>query len=632
MLPKHAPRPPLPAPVLALPRASDGALARQRQRTALDMRPPAPRERRNRRIHLRPVLAAAIALPLLLSSVGAAPRAASAADGEPTPAPSTEPTPTPDPTPDPTPTPKPTPKPTPWPTPDGLKGLDVSHWNDMPNFSKLRDQGMRFVFSKASQGTSFVDDTYQRNTRAARDADLVVGAYHFFDYRKGGVAQANHYLATLRRTSGLGSLLPLVVDVETLKSLGTPNKAKAKGRLHAMLDELYRQTGRYPMIYTSRYMWDKVVGGPAGFRQYPLWVACWRCDTVHLPNGWTDWLFWQAGQFKFNGGAKLDGNVYASSMGKLRLERQRAVSLDGGAAWAASRTVQADLRAYDGEEVRYAAGAEPFGPWLPYDDRFDLKLSAEQGKQEVRLQLRSFRNVKSPVLREDIKLDSVPPVVWGPRLSLRAGVRVQKSGARVPAKVDMGARDDTSGLRSSALKAVCGGKERASTYKAASSAGLNVQLDRNGCSLTARADDAVGHRTTQTLDASVGLFDVRATSQRVTLNGAWKTRRDGDALGKTLARTSSKDATAKLRFDGAQVAVVARRGPAGGRFKVIIDGQHVDTIDLYAKSGDSRRIVYVRDVPKGEHEIKLRATGTSSAKSTGSMIWLDAILVVERRK
>ena len=144
--------------------------------------------------------------------------------GQPAPEPCPTPPPSRRPTPKPSPTPKPppTPKPTPWPTPPGVKGVDVSHWNGAPNFDSLRGHGMEFVFSKASQGTWLQDETFLRNTQEARAAGLLPGAYHFFDYNKGGKEQARHFLATLQNTAGLGGLLPLVVDVETLKSLGTP--------------------------------------------------------------------------------------------------------------------------------------------------------------------------------------------------------------------------------------------------------------------------------------------------------------------------------------------------------------------------------------------------------------------------
>lgn len=590
------------------------------------------------RRHGLSVVAIAIASLLVTGSLGARPSLAAvsplapddggvafAADGDPTP---TDPTPTPSPTPSPT----PRPTPTPWPTPPGVKGLDVSHWNGHPDFARLRDLGMRFVISKASQGTSFVDDTYARHTRDARAAGMLVGAYHFFDYRKGGLKQAQHFLSTLRATTGLGSLLPLAVDVETLKSLGKPAPAQARTRLHALLDELYRQTGRYPMIYTSRYMWEQVVGAPTGFGGYPLWVACWSCNTMHLPRGWSDWLFWQVGQFKFPGGPTLDGNVYAASASKLGFERQRPVKLDGGAAWTASRSVVADLRGYDGKDVRVAVGSGSFGAWKPYQPSFELTLDKTQGRQDVRLQLRSFRNVTTTILREDINVDTVPPAVNGPQVSIQQGKRIQQKAARVPASAKMQASDKTSGLASSTLKASCGGTVRASAYRKASSADLTVQLDRAGCTVRGIADDNVGHRRVNALQPRVAVLDARARGGAFRFSGDWKTTRKADALGKTLTMSGTKGATARVAFDGAQFAIVARRGPSGGRLDVILDGKKVGTVDLYAKSNDPRRIVFVRDVPRGKHVLKLRATGTAASASKGTHVWLDALLVLDRRK
>ena len=103
-------------------------------------------------------------------------------------------------------------------------------------------------------------------------------------------------------------------------------------------------------------------------------------------------------------------------------------------------------------------------------------------------------------------------------------------------------------------------------------------------------------------------------------------------MGKTLARTSARDATVRVSFEGAQYAIVARRGPAGGKLKVIVDGKQVSTVDLYASSGDARRIVHVGNVPKGKHDLQLRATGTKRPASSGTTVWLDAVLVLDRRK
>ena len=202
----------------------------------------------------------------------------------------------------------------------------------------------------------------------------------------------------------------------------------------------------------------------------------------------------------------------------------------------------------------------------------------------------------------------------------------------MPSAVVMGASDATSGLATSALTVSCGGSVRAATTRQASSASLTVQIDRHDCTLTGKATDEVGNRASRQLTPNVRLYDLRRSTARADFAGGWKIVGSKDSLGRTLARTSARGATVRLRFEGAQFAVVAKRGPSGGRFKVIVDGKHVDTIDLYAGTGTKRRVVYVRNVTKEPHVVKLRATGTKRPKSSGTRVWLDAVLVLDRRK
>jgi hypothetical protein len=430
----------------------------------------------------------------------------------------------------------------------------------------------------------------------------------------------------------LGSLLPLVVDVETLKSLGTPNKAKAKNRLHKLLDELYRQTGRYPMIYTSNHMWSKVAGEPLGFGDYPLWVACWKCDDIYLPRGWTDWSFWQAGQFKFSGGTKLDGNVYSSNMSRLRLERQRPMRIAGGATWATSRDVTADLLGYDGREVRYAIGERAFGPWRAYAPRTPLRLAPRQGKQNVRVQLRSFRSIRSPVLRQTIQLDSVPPTLWGPKLTIRDDTQMSRRGSTVPVAVQVGAADATSGLASTFAGITCDGRPRGSSKSKSANARVTTKIGRSGCTVRGRSVDVAGLSTVKRLAPKIQVIDVRRNTRGIAFKGKWRTVKSSSALNRTLVRATGKNAQAKLRFSGHQFAIVARKGPSSGRFEVIVDGRRVGKVDLWAKKGEARQIVYVGDVSRGKHTLKLRTTGTSRAKSKDNRVLVDAVLVLDRRK
>jgi len=546
---------------------------------------------------------------------------------------SQQPTPKPTPTPKPSPTPKPppTPKPTPWPTPPGVKGVDVSHWNGAPNFYSLRGHGMEFVFSKATQGTWLQDETFLRNTQEARAAGLLPGAYHFFDYNKGGKEQAKHFVATVQNTTGLAGLLPLVVDVETLKSLGTPNPTLARTRLHLLLDELYRQTGRYPMIYTSREMWKRVVGEPDDFGAYPLWVACWKCDTVHMPRGWSDWDFWQVGPFQFPDVPTLDGNTYRSSPQKLRHELQKDMRLNKGAEWVASTTALADLSGYDGTEVRVALEDGGFGPWTPFQHPYPVQLGNQQGPRNVLLQLRSYRGVPSPVISDAIQLDSVPPKVKGPWIAMGSGGQLGRDADRVPVTAKIEASDATSGLDSSRVEASCGAR-RASRTRQAQAAELSMNIDRTGCTLTGIATDKVGHTGSSSLSPRIQLRDVRERSRDFSFKGDWKTARMKSAIGRTLTQASERGARMRLPFEGAQYAIVTRRGPTGGQLDVLVDGKRVTTLDLYSKKSDSRRVVHVGSVSKRKHVLELRPTGTSNPASTGTTVWLDAVLVLDRQK
>jgi hypothetical protein len=400
------------------------------------------------------------------------------------------------------------------------------------------------------------------------------------------------------------------------------------------MDELYRQTGRYPMIYTSRYMWQQVLGAPTSFGAYHLWVACWKCDTLYLPKGWSDWDFWQVGQFKFKGIGGLDGNVFRSKdIAVLRSLKPKPVVVEGGDTYALDADSHVDLRGVRGTEVRIGIGDDPWGAWQPYGRSFAFTLGPTEGPQDVRVQLRSFRNVRSPVFRDGVVLDSVPPSIDTLTVSLVQGQRVRRDGSRVPAAARMAATDRTSGLDSSRLSASCGGEQRASAIGVTGLADLTVDLDLHDCDLVARARDVAGHRSERQLaDLLVELVDARTSSERVALSGAWRQRRLEDALKRTILRSSVAGARARLKFTGSQVAIVAQRGPRGGLAQVRIDDEPVATIDLYAPDDDLRRIVFVANVRKGDHVIAVRVLGRGRDASAGTQVSLDAFLVLDRRR
>ena len=91
-------------------------------------------------------------------------------------------------------------------------GVDVSEHQADVDMGMLMDQGMQFVYVKATEGSSHVDARFAENWTHAHEAGLPVGAYHFFSFDSPGADQARSFIATVGALDA-GDLIP-VVDVE----------------------------------------------------------------------------------------------------------------------------------------------------------------------------------------------------------------------------------------------------------------------------------------------------------------------------------------------------------------------------------------------------------------------------------
>ena len=179
-------------------------------------------------------------------------------------------------------------------------GIDVSMWQASINWTKVRADGIRFAFVKATQNTAFTDPQYATNVAAARAAGVRVGAYDFADPTDGttthitnnAIADANHFVDVAQPQPV--DLRP-VLDVEQTNGLTVKELtlwvrtwvSTVAGRVHAR-----------PIIYTSPYFWQTRLGDTAAISaDADLWVAHWT--TAAQPwvpaSDWggLSWSFWQ---------------------------------------------------------------------------------------------------------------------------------------------------------------------------------------------------------------------------------------------------------------------------------------------------------------------------------------------------
>ena len=213
----------------------------------------------------------------------------------PTPSPTDSLTPTPSPSPTVTPTATPTPTPTPTPKPTANPyGPDVASYQHPGgasiDWASVKRAGEAFVFVKASEGAFYDNPYYAADAAGARQAGLLVGAYHFA--RPGSQASAAAQARHLVSVAGLGradGTLPLVLDLEDSGGL-PPSSLQAWTR--QFLDTVKALTGRTPVLYTYVSFWRNQMGDDTSFSGYPLWQARYASHFDNI-GGWSAPTFWQ---------------------------------------------------------------------------------------------------------------------------------------------------------------------------------------------------------------------------------------------------------------------------------------------------------------------------------------------------
>src|SRR5262249_39778838 len=143
-----------------------------------------------------------------------------------------------------------------------LPGIDVSHWQGTINWDTVRSAGIRFAFTKATEGTTFVDASLARNLSEMRRLGIVRGVYHFGHPTVSPTTQAQHFVTTVRNANGgtASGCLQLCLDLEVTDSR-TP--AQVWSWTQGFIAEVQRLTGRPGIIYTSPSFWVSRVGDPA---------------------------------------------------------------------------------------------------------------------------------------------------------------------------------------------------------------------------------------------------------------------------------------------------------------------------------------------------------------------------------
>lgn len=179
-----------------------------------------------------------------------------------------------------------------------VAGMDVSGWQGNVNWTAAWNNGARFAYVKATEGTYYTNPYFAQQYNGSYNVGMIRGAYHFArpDTTTGAV-QADYFVNHGGGWSADAKTLPGALDMEYNPYGATCyglTKAGMASWITSFSNRYRTRTGRYPVIYTSTSWWTQCVGTAGNYSATsPLWVARYASTVGTLPYAWTFYTFWQ---------------------------------------------------------------------------------------------------------------------------------------------------------------------------------------------------------------------------------------------------------------------------------------------------------------------------------------------------
>ncbi|MEU6734391.1 lysozyme [Streptomyces physcomitrii] len=178
------------------------------------------------------------------------------------------------------------------------EGVDVSGHQGSVDWGALWNSGVKWAYVKATESTTYQNESFTQQYNGSYDIGMIRGAYHFATPdTASGAAQANYFVDHGGGWSKDGRTLPGVLDIEW-----NPYGDACYGMAGApmvnwiadFLNTYKARTGRDAVIYTATSWWTQCTGNSAAFgATNPLWIARYNTAPGELPAGWGTHTMWQ---------------------------------------------------------------------------------------------------------------------------------------------------------------------------------------------------------------------------------------------------------------------------------------------------------------------------------------------------
>jgi GH25 family lysozyme M1 (1,4-beta-N-acetylmuramidase) len=146
---------------------------------------------------------------------------------------------------------------------------------------------------KATEGTDFIDHTFDEYRKGARDGGLKVGYYHFFHPEDSVDEQVKLYCDVVGKAEP--DALRLMIDAEDNNLWKNYTPQQSAQMIDDFLAGVQKKLGVTPQvcIYCSKEFADDMLGNAPELKNYSLLLANWGKNDPAVPAPWDDWDFWQ---------------------------------------------------------------------------------------------------------------------------------------------------------------------------------------------------------------------------------------------------------------------------------------------------------------------------------------------------
>lgn len=166
-------------------------------------------------------------------------------------------------------------------------GIDVSAWQNTIDFNKVVNDGVKIVYIKSSEGTTYIDPYFERNYQKAKENGLYIGVYHYVRAKNVNQAinEADFFASII---DGKEIDCKLAMDFE---SFGNLSKEEINSIALAFLERLKQRTKREVIVYSNTYTAKNIFSGE--ITKYPLWIAQYGVSMPSSNGNWNTWVGFQ---------------------------------------------------------------------------------------------------------------------------------------------------------------------------------------------------------------------------------------------------------------------------------------------------------------------------------------------------